>query len=104
MGGLYLAVFTGFSPQLEAIGWINMQTRDSVVSTFPVVALVAGLMSMVVLILSGVADVLFSRNKNEWKAKWTLIILIFQLIGLVAYYMIGSKERIENHSLGKRKK
>ena len=104
MGGLYLAVFTGFSPQLEAMGVINAQTSATVISTFPLIALVAGLTSMAVLILSGVGDVLFSRNNNMWKAKWTAIILIFQLIGLVAYYMIGSKERVEHHALGKKKK
>jgi uncharacterized membrane protein YeiH len=104
MGGLYLAVFTGFSPQLQAMGLINMQMRETVITAFPIVALVSGLTSMVVLILSGVADVLFSRNKPGWKAKWTAIILVFQLIGLVAYYMIGSKDRVEEHALGRKRK
>ena len=104
MGGLYLAVFTGFSPQLEMMGMINAQTGTVIITTFPLIALVAGLTSMAVLILAGVGDVLFSKNTNVWKTKWTVIILIFQLIGLVAYYMIGVKERVETRALGKRKR
>jgi hypothetical protein len=104
MGGLYLAVLTGFSPQLVSIGIINTQTQNTILTMFPIIALVAGMTSMVVLILSGVADVLFSRNKRDWKVKWAATILVFQLIGLVAYYMIGSKERIEDRSLVKKLK
>ena len=99
MGGLYFAVFTGFSPQFLSMGLINIQMAEMVITAFPIIALVSGLTSMIVLILSGVADVIFSKNKTGWKTKWTAIILVFQLIGLVAYYMIGSKERVEDRAL-----
>ncbi len=43
--------------------------------------------------LSAAIDILNSRNKDEWKGLWLLVIFFLGLIGVVLYLLIGRKER-----------
>lgn len=105
MVGLYLAVICGFSPYLANAGMISLETRAWILDTFPFASLVSGVAAVLILILSGIADVMFSRNSNAWKARWVLLMVVLQLIGLVIYYMIGSREKIENgHAQGRKRR
>jgi hypothetical protein len=103
MIGLYMAVICAFAPHLSNLGLIDPGVSYFVRTTFPLMALFVGFLSMLALMMSGVADVLSTKNGMEWKIGWTIIILLLGILGLMFYYVMLNEER-RIFGMGTRKK
>lgn len=54
-----------------------------------------GILLLIALVVFGIAlyEIWTGSNEMNWKLLWTFVIGIFGVFGVIAYYLIGRKER-----------
>ena len=59
------------------------------------IMLVVGIIALasVVAVLWALYNILTAKNETNWKILWALVVFFLGIIGVIAYVLIGKKER-----------
>lgn len=97
MGGIACLILALLSLLFFAVSPMLIGENELVQSLLPVGAMLLVVLAALLVALGTILylfEIATAKNDGQWKAVWILAILVFGLLGAVAYELMGRKQRM----------